>query len=227
MVCGTQCQDFTFHLGNQQLEMVTSYRYLGLECSKDYSWNECIIQRVINGTKSFYALKDKCEKEDIWAWDIRRKLFRSVVQPVLLYGCAVWGPALSDKLWDKIEKVQKQFLLNEFKVKQNTSYHILLLEANLLPIEAEALCQFISYTQKLQLSTDEKYSRAVLQVTQDSGWYHLGKMWLKKWDIQETDCRSLGKGIHRMVMKKVLNKLWSNVEGKKKTLFGGDQGWVG
>ena len=42
MVCGTRCQDFSFQLGSQQLEMVTSYKYLGLECSKDYKWNECI-----------------------------------------------------------------------------------------------------------------------------------------------------------------------------------------
>jgi len=41
-------------------------------------------------------------------------------------------------------------------------------------------------------------------------------MWLKKWDIQENDYRSLGKEICRMVKKKVLDKIWSNVDGKKK-----------
>lgn len=44
----------------------------------------------------------------------------------------------------------------------------------------------------------------------------MGKNWLQKWDIQEHNWRCRGKKIHRMVKQKIISKLWSNVNGKKK-----------
>jgi len=148
MVCGTRTQIPTFYIGDKQVENVTIYKYLGVEFSSNYKWGECISQRIASGMKALYALRNKCKKEGILSCEIRRKLFRAIIQPVVLYGSVVWSPGLPVKWWKAIENVQKQFLIGEFKVKQQVQYDILLLEADLLPLEVEALYQFISYTQQ-------------------------------------------------------------------------------
>ncbi|KAL4203148.1 hypothetical protein AMTRI_Chr01g126460 [Amborella trichopoda] len=95
--------------------------------------------------KALFALRSKCKKEATLCWDVRRQFFRNIVQPTVLYGCAVWGPRLEDKYWKKIEEARKQLLSEEFKIKQQTQYDIMLLEAELMSLEFEAIWAKISH----------------------------------------------------------------------------------
>ncbi|KAL4196348.1 hypothetical protein AMTRI_Chr04g182760 [Amborella trichopoda] len=84
----------------------------------------------------------------------------------ILYGCAVWGAELVNKYWKKkIENVQKQFLLEGFKVKQQSQYNIMLVVAELLPLEVEAIFQFVAFAQQLTTFAIDKMSKEVLLAT--------------------------------------------------------------
>ncbi|KAL4201339.1 hypothetical protein AMTRI_Chr02g215560 [Amborella trichopoda] len=95
--------------------------------------------------KVFFALNSRCKKEAI--------LF--------------WGPGLAGKYWKKIEEVKKQILLEKFKVKQYTQYDIMLVEAELMPQEVEAICPFVTFAQHLTTSMIDKISKEAIHATQN------------------------------------------------------------
>jgi hypothetical protein len=82
-------------------------------------------------------------------WDKKKFLFETLVTPVILYGCEVWGCSISRESWRKIEQIQKRFITYNLKIKSNTPYPILLIEAGLSPIESLAMTRFLLYKHKL------------------------------------------------------------------------------
>jgi hypothetical protein len=55
----------------------------------------------------------------------------------ILYHCKVWGCGISRELWRKIKKIRKCFITYNHKIKGNTPYPILLIEASLFPLKAQ------------------------------------------------------------------------------------------
>ena len=75
---------------------------------------------MANGFKAFYSMINKCKLVGLATWKLKKKLFVSLVRPVLLYGVQVWGPGTSKSNWPKIEAIQKLFLEMELGVKSQT-----------------------------------------------------------------------------------------------------------
>ncbi|KAL4204241.1 hypothetical protein AMTRI_Chr01g131140 [Amborella trichopoda] len=82
--------------------------------------------------------------EVILCWDARKQLFHTIVQPTVLYF------------------FQKYFFLEEFKVNQKIQYDIMLLEAKLMPLEVQAISQFVAFAQHLKTYAIDKISKEVL-----------------------------------------------------------------
>lgn len=61
-----------------------------------------------------------------------------------LYMSPILGAELSQEKWKKIESIQKHFLIKELGVRLYTPHPILLAEAIMLILEAEALCHCIN-----------------------------------------------------------------------------------
>ena len=74
---------------NQCLEQVSSYKYFGIDFPHHLNWNYSIEKRIILGWKSYYELENNCKSDDIYIWSKRRFLFKTLVTPVVLYGCEV------------------------------------------------------------------------------------------------------------------------------------------
>jgi hypothetical protein len=66
------------------------------------------------------GLKTIVNQLDLWSWDKKKLLFETLVTPVILYGCEVWGCSISRESWRKIEKIQKNFITYNLKIKGNT-----------------------------------------------------------------------------------------------------------
>ncbi|KAL3687786.1 hypothetical protein R1sor_014095 [Riccia sorocarpa] len=101
-------QCFTFN--EQQVEECKLYRYLGVEFSGNLSWCACLRERVARGFRAIFAMWDRCNKAGLISWKLRRHLFKTLVQPVLLYAAPIWSPSLSCSNWRKLEAVQKHFI---------------------------------------------------------------------------------------------------------------------
>ena len=123
-------------------------------------------------------------------WDRKKFLFETLVTPVILYGCEVWGCSISRESWRKIEKIHKFFITYNLKIKSNTPYPILLIEVGLSPIESLAMTRLLLYKHKLNSIGDHRLPKLALNSSQNHlrlkrGWYKDTKVWLNHWDIDE------------------------------------------
>jgi hypothetical protein len=99
----------TFVYDNNSLEEVTSYKYLGIDIHHKLNWNYSIEKRIIGGWKAYYGVENNCKSVDLWSWDKKKLLFETLVTPVILYGCEVWGCSISRESWRKIRSNTKEF----------------------------------------------------------------------------------------------------------------------
>ena len=73
---------------------------------------------------------------------MNKLLFKTFVTHVILYGCEVWGCDISRESKRGIEKIQKLFIIYNLKIKGNTPYLILLIEASLSPVEGMIMTRY-------------------------------------------------------------------------------------
>jgi hypothetical protein len=121
----------TFVYDNNNLEEVTSYKYLGIGIHHKLNSNDSIEKMIIGGWKAYYGLEYNCKVFEIWSWDKKKFLFDTLVTPINLYGCEVLCCSISHESSRNIEKIQKNYITYTLKIKGNTPYPNLLLETSL------------------------------------------------------------------------------------------------
>jgi hypothetical protein len=177
----------TFVYENNNLEEVTSYKYLGIDIHHKLNWNYSIEKRINGGWKAYYGLENNCKLVDLWIWDKKKLLFETLVTLVILYGCEVWGCNISRESWRKIEHIQKNFITYNLKIKGNTPYLILLLEARLSPIESTTMTRYLLYKNKLNNMEDKRLPKIASNSSQNhlrlkQGWHKDAQSWLSDWE---------------------------------------------
>ena len=136
---------------------------------------------MINGRwKAYFGLENNCKTANFIMWDRKKFLFETLVTPVILYGCEVWGCSISRESWRKIEQIHKRFITYNLKIKNNTPY----------PIESLAMTRFLLYKNKLNSIRDHRLPKLALYSSQNHlrlkrGWYKDTRAWLNHWEIDE------------------------------------------
>lgn len=206
---GTRQEPFLYFEG-QKVEMVTTYKYLGVQFSNNLSWASCAKSRVANGYKALYSMINKCRMASLSTWSLKRRLFTSLVRPVLLYGVQVWGAATSKSTWPKIEAIQKLFLEMELGVKSQTPYILTLAEAGLLPLEGEALLLTIKYVLHVNDLDASRLPKQALCYSRASGWYADVLRWAEAWGFPEHKWQGPPKALRKALQAQAIKKLWAD-----------------
>ncbi|RYA37889.1 hypothetical protein DD603_24155, partial [Enterobacter cloacae complex sp. 2DZ2F2B] len=178
---------------NETLEVVESFKYLGLEVPSNHKWKDCAMRRLEAGKRAYYAFENMCNAGEIKCWALKKYLFDTLVTPVLLYGVEVWGGSIGKSTWKEFENVQKRFLTNFLQVKTQTPYMLLLLESGSLPIEVLGMERVVEYMRKTQRSPLHRLPRIAYEASQkvqktckskilSSGWMLDIKKWFGRWD---------------------------------------------
>ena len=94
-----------FIYDNTILEEVTSYKYLGIDIHHKLKWKYNIEKRINEGWKDYFGLENNCKSTNLVIWDRKKFLFETLVIPVILYACKVWGCNISRESWKKIEQI--------------------------------------------------------------------------------------------------------------------------
>ena len=90
--------------GPENTDIVDSYVYLGINLYYNGKL-KCAIDSIANqATRAIFGLR-KVYKYDIMDIETKLQLFHTIVNPVLLYGCEIWG---FENLKD-VEKIQVRF----------------------------------------------------------------------------------------------------------------------
>ncbi|MCO5548233.1 hypothetical protein L7F22_001690 [Adiantum nelumboides] len=68
----------------EPLEVVESFKYLGLEVPANHKWKDCAMQRLEAGKRACYAFENMCNAGEIKCWALKKYLFDTLVTSVLL-----------------------------------------------------------------------------------------------------------------------------------------------
>ena len=93
-----------YFMHNQELESIDTAKYLGVNISKDLSWNTHINNVTASANRTLGFVKRNVQTKNK---DIRTLAFNSLVRPQVEYGSAVWSPYTKENK-DKIEMVQRR-----------------------------------------------------------------------------------------------------------------------
>ena len=136
--------NFSFSFDNSPLEIVDSYKYLGLFFTKSRSFLTARKHLMEQAKKAMRMLLMRI-KNLYLPVDLQLKLFDQTVLPILTYGCEVFGFENCGLL----ETVHTQFLRNILKARKSTPLYMLYGELGRFPIELTIKCRIINYWVRL------------------------------------------------------------------------------
>jgi hypothetical protein len=142
-----------FTLGNRTIENIKEYKYLGLTLTKLNKFNitkKLLTQRA---TKAMYFILSK-SKDNNLSIECKLKLFDSMVTPILLYGCEIWGYENTDI----IENIHVTFMRRILPLKKSTPLYMLYGELGRKPLKFLIQQKIISFWARIVTGKQTKIS---------------------------------------------------------------------
>ena len=131
---------FTFKFNGSELELVHSYKYLGLTVSYNGSFKMGVQELTKQASRAMYALLAKCRSLAL-PIDIQLYLFDTLVKPILLYGCEIWG----HQQFQCIERLHLKFMKYILGVKLSTCNSVVYGELGRQPLSLTIKIRMINY----------------------------------------------------------------------------------
>ena len=128
-----------------KIEVVFEYKYLGVIFNYNNKFSKTINDRCTSANRAMFSLLKKC-RNLLLPLDIQIDLFEKCVNPILLYGCEVWG--FSD--FSKLLKLQLKFLKIILGVKPSTPTNMVLGETGTYPIFLEMKSRMLVFWYRLK-----------------------------------------------------------------------------
>ena len=133
-----------FNIGNNILEYVNCYKYLGIFFNNIGSFVKTKSFIAEQATKAMFALLKRIKRLSL-PYDLQIELFEKTIKPILLYGCEIWGYGNLNAL----ERVQLTFLKYIFQLKKSTPTNIIYGELGIFPLTIDIKTRAISYWAKI------------------------------------------------------------------------------
>jgi len=141
--------------GETRLEVVNSYKYLGLTFSTRHSFALSMQDTATRAKRSTVEILKTLRKIECNSADIFFRLFDAQVMPILLYGAEIWGY----KKYDQLERIHlfacKRFLHVVDKTPNDAVYG----ELGQYPVWITAITRMIKYWFRLLRQPDTMYSK--------------------------------------------------------------------
>ena len=142
---------FTF--GEQIVEVVFNYKYLGVLFNYNASFIPNLKSLSTVATKAMFALIQKGRNKCLDV-DTLIHLFDCVVKPILLYGSEIWGYCNIDIL----ERIQRRFLKIILKLNRNTPNNMVYGEVGCYPLSLSVKTRMVTFWHKLVTTKKTKIS---------------------------------------------------------------------
>ena len=133
-----------FKYKNQEIEVVFGFQYLGIHFNYNNKFNVAQKYLYDKASRAMFSLLKKCKKLML-PLDVRLDLFEKMIVPILLYGCEVWCPTMTELA----SKLQLRFFKIIFKLRKSTTSNMIYGELGKFPIEITAKSRMLSYWFKL------------------------------------------------------------------------------
>ena len=156
---GNLAQDEIWSYNGQQLEIVSSFNYLGIVLSTGGSFIQATKTLAGKGIKAMHNLFEITKDANVPV-NIMFHLFDSLVASVLSYGCEIWGFSNAEC----IERVHRKFCKRVLGVELSTNNYALYTELGRYPLIIERHVRIIKYWFKLARNEN---SNIILQAVYD------------------------------------------------------------
>jgi len=186
---------------NIELDVVFSYIYLGVLFNYNGKFNSAQKNLYDKASRAMFGLIAKCRRLRL-PLDIQLKLFDSVVKPIMLYGCEVWGPYSSDLA----NKLQLRFLKIILGLRKTTTTTMVRGETGSFPLQCDIQQRVLNYWLNLVNFDNNRISKAMYNCMYEM---HVTNVYSHPW-IKYVKCKldDLGLSYIFACQGKGVNKLW-------------------
>lgn len=146
-------------MGNDELEIVDRYKYLGTFFTSNGSFLNARKHVVEQAKKAMHLLYTKSRNFGLPV-DLTLKLFDHTIVPILTYGSEIWG---YENL-EIIEKVHNDFLRKITSARKSTPIYMLHGELGRYPISIIIYSRMVGFWNRILIGKDVKYSRLLYDV---------------------------------------------------------------
>ena len=157
-------------MGNEELEIIDSYKYLGVLFSQSDSFLGARKHVVQQAKKAMFLFFTRINNLDI-PIDLQLKLFENTVVPISTYGSEVWG---YENL-DMTEKVHNDFLRKITRSKKSTPLYMLLGELGRYPLNIIINARMVGFWNRLIHGKNTRLSLFLYQCLRHS---QISSKWL-------------------------------------------------
>ena len=132
--------NFNFKLNGKNISIVDSFKYLGVFFNYNGSFVRHKTHLVVQSRKAMFALLKKSKELDL-PIDLQLELFDSLILPILLYGCEVWG----DENVLILDRLYLKYLKYVLGLKQSTPSCMVYGETGRFPLSVYIKTRMISF----------------------------------------------------------------------------------
>ena len=147
------------YIGNEELEVMSNFKYLGITISNKGRYTSSIKDNVNKARKAFFA-QMRHVKENKLPLSTHIELFLKAVDPILLFGAEIWG---FENL-ASLEIFRIRCLKTILHLKTSTPDYMIYGELGILPLEHDVKIRMINYWSKLLNEKGEKLSAILYRI---------------------------------------------------------------
>lgn len=200
-----------FYYGEEKIEIVTHYTYLGVPFSYKGVFSKAAKEFNQKGKAALAAVWQVCFRGRMRSFDSKFRLFSSISASCALYSSHVWAL----RYVENIEQLQHFFIKRTLGVRRTTPNYMLRLETGIAPLKAKILKQALLFLAKILRMSDDRYPKMCLEAIrinaeEDSdiryNWLNQLKSLLASVG-SELDCMTLDAGKVLAGIPEVMNKV--------------------
>ena len=140
----------TFYIGEEIVEVVSAFVYLGLKLNYNNKMNGATRDLSDRASRAMFSLLKKSKNINLPIY-ISVDLFNKTIVSILTYGCEVWGFTNIELL----EKLQLKFIKMLLHLKQSTPSMMIYGELGITPLSVKIKTKMIMYWFRLLKSRSE------------------------------------------------------------------------
>ena len=146
-------ENYNFKLGDDDLELVDTFKYLGIHFSYNGKFTYAIKELCSMAERAMFSVYKKSRSLKLPV-DIQFNLFDRLVAPIMLYSCEVWG--FSNVC--QIENLHRKFCKMILKLRSTTPNVMIYGETGRFPYEVIIKERMIKFWSRMILGKKEKLS---------------------------------------------------------------------
>jgi len=149
-----------WYLGDEQLEVVTQYKYLGVMISTKLCTNTMLTDLVQRAKAACMQIIKSLKKLSFVPPIVLFKIFYAQIQPILLHGAEIWGLDCCKH----IESVHMYMMKWHMNVATRTPNTMVYSDTGRYPLRINAALRSVKYWLRLLRMADERYPRKMYQM---------------------------------------------------------------